>query len=450
MLIFLCRDRNFLKVTAGLLDVEDFKSREGKSAEREWVARVALDWWKKYKDPIAGDLRWMMQEYCREHKTLPRLKDKIFELVNQIRRAAPADLVAPEAVEKIVLEYKHRQRRKQFVEKLIEYQEKGKLTDQKILNEVGELQKQLGVAQKAIDYGITLKRRILRREKEKLRKFPFLLIDPLDDKVRTFPRGSLGLIIAKYARGKSMALAWIARAMALQGYNVLFFTLEDPIETVEDRLDSMMTGLPIMELQERSDELRERFKRIQYLLRGKIRMVDGTEGGMSVQRIEEVWERVRNQGYLADVVIIDYDDEIIPPFRYGKDDGRRREFADIYRALRVFASKKNIYVWTAAQTKRGKENQMIVTGDDIAEDISKVRKVAFCVGIGAGPGPDSIYGGDWGPNGRYLYIAKHKFDRQKIGWPILGDFDAGLFYDSEATLKKLDEYQRLRAKKRKK
>lgn len=444
MLAFLCRDRNFLKRTSSLLEVKDFKPRRGESQEQEWIAEAALTYWKDYGEPIGGMLKPLMQDFAREKKINQRLKDRLMDLTDRIRKGE--GLVAVEAIEKLIVEYKNRQSMRDFLDKLITYQEEGKLSEERVLRESYELTRKLGKSQKVTDYGWTLKKRILRREKEKLRKFPFLLIEPLDVHIKTIPRGTLALIIAKYARGKSMALAHIARAMALQGYNVLFFTLEDPQETVEDRLDAMMTGIPTRELGERPVSLKKKFRRVQDFLRGRIKIYDGTDGGMSVDKMEEIWERLRNQGFVADVVIIDYDDEIIPPKKYGEE--RRLEFADIYRQLRVFASRRQIYLWTAAQTKRGHEQQMVVGGDEIAEDISKIRKVAFCLGIGAGPGPDSIWG-DWGPNGRYIYVAKHKWDKMKIGWPIMGDFDSGLFYDSEATSRKMSEFEQARKKVKK-
>lgn len=461
MLLFLCRDRDFLKNTSSLLELDDFKGKDV-GPERAWVAEQALEYWKKYGEPIGPFLRPVMQEFCQTYRTektkqrmLPRIRERVLELVSTIRRAEREDLVAPEAVEQIIIGYKHRRAKAQFIDRLLDAQEKGTLEDGFILQEANDLVKKIGGEVQSVNYQKTLKQRLRRRAKEKLRKFPYLYIEQLDSEIKTFPRGSMGLIIAKYAMGKSMALAWIARAMALQGYNVLFFTLEDPRGVLEDRLDSMMTGLPIRELHEREQELIRRFKRLRYMMRGRIQIYDGTGGGLSVDRMEEIWERHRNQGFVADVVIIDYDDEIVPPFHYKTDDGRRKEFAEIYRRLRLFASKKDIWLWTAAQTRRGRkgkdkeDDQMVITGDDIAEDISKVRKVGFCLGIGSGPMKDGgFYGDSWGPNSRFLYVAKNKFDRMKIGWPIMGDFDNGLFYDAEATRKKMDEWRTKNGRKK--
>ena len=161
-------------------------------------------------------------------------------------------------------------------------------------------------------------------------------------------------------------------------------------------------------------------------MRSRLKIIDGTEGGISVLRIEEIWERERNRGFTADVVVIDYDDEIKPP---RKQEERRFEFADIYRSLRTFAAQKQVIVWTAAQTGRKTENMKVITAAATAEDISKIRKATLAIGIGKG---------DWGENSRYLYVAAHKFDKMHVGCNIMGDFGSGIFYDREATMRELD------------
>jgi len=221
------------------------------------------------------------------------------------------------------------------------------------------------------------------------------MIDPLDELIRGIGRGHLGVWLAYLKRGKSIALNHTALAYILQGLNVLYFTLEDPIDEVENRFDGAITSLPMKALVNKPKKVRLRFDRFIRLVRSHLKIVDGTEGGMSVTRIEEIWERERNRGFTADAVLIDYDDEIKPP---RKQEERRFEFADIYRSLRRFAAHKQVIVWTAAQTGRQTENMKIITAAATAEDISKIRKATLAIGIGKG---------DWGEHSRYLYVAAH-------------------------------------------
>lgn len=437
LIAFLCRDRSFLKKTSGLLDANDFKPRKDETQERFILAKLALNFWREYDEPIGGLLRTEVLDYCREkeNRVGTKLKEKLLDEVESIR--SNHSMVAVEALEQKVIAYKARRAKQQAIDELIQLQEKGKLSDERFLTICQDALQTFGHNYKVVDYMKGVEQRIRRRQIEAQRKFPYLMIEPLDVEVRAIPRGSVGLLLAKWKTGKSIGLTWIAYAMALQSYNVLLFTLEDPKNEVEDRLDGLLTALPVRQLVNLPNKLRKRFKRAKELLQGRIKIVDGTEGGMTVQRMEDIWEKERNRGFIADVVIVDYDDEIVPVNLYKGDAARRMQFADIYRDLRKFAARRDIYLWTAAQARRGKESQMVVSGEDAAEDISKIRKVAMCIGIGAGPQ-------DWKENGRHLHVAAHKYDRQKIGWSIMGDFNRGIFYDQAMTARMLKKEERKR------
>jgi hypothetical protein len=206
---------------------------------------------------------------------------------------------------------------------------------------------------------------------------------------------------------------------------------------VEDRLDASFTGIKLKRLTDRSDKLKRRLRKKLARLRGKIKVIDGTDGGMTVQRIEEVWENYRNQGFAADLLVIDYDEGIVPSEHYKGDSGERKESMEIYRALKTLAAKRQLWIWVFAQTRRGKPGQrkMIVNGDDSAIDISKARRCAMMLGIGDGPE-------EWGENSRYINVALHRYDRGGRGAPIMGDFERSIFYSREDTEKAMHEYSK--------
>ena len=440
----LCRDRNFLKRVSGLLSASDFKSRRnsGEGPEVEIIAGKALDWWQKYREPIGGMLKAEVQEYIYQHKDKigRKTKDKLIGMVEEVR--SNHSLVAVEALEHKVRVYKNRRAKQHAIMKLIEMQEKGELEGeqgdarfQRIIQETLETFKP---AYKATSFfsGKELGNRILRRQQEAARRWPTLFIPEVDTHVRAITRKGLGLVLALYKVGKSFCLIWIAHAMAWQGYNTLFLTLEDPKELVEDRLDALFTGMAMSELADKPNKLKRRLKKAKERILGRIKIIDATDGGWTVARIEEAWEAERNRGFAADCVIIDYDDEIQAVGKFSGESARRMQFAEIYRDLRGFAARNELFVWTAAQAKRGSEARMIVRGGDVAEDISKIRKVSFCLSIGAGPP-------EWkSDDARHIFVAAHKFDKQHMGWNIMGDFDKAAFYDREATAEKIKEMKK--------
>jgi len=430
LLMFVCRDRNFLKRTADLLSEKDFKPR-GKSSENIesfWIAEKAYKYWKDYHDPIGGLLRTEMQDFVSQHKKTigPKQKDKLFSIVDKIKHAN--GLVAVEAIEKKVIEYRQRKAKQHAVREMIELQEKGELSDQEFLKICRRALNFHDKTLKIVDYEKDIEQRIKRREANKNRKFPYIFIDAFDKECRTFPRGELGIGLAKYKAGKSTFAVHLGQAYALQGYNVIHFTLEDNVEMVEDRYDASFTGVKIKSLDKHHSTVRKHLKRALEELKGKIRIVDGTDGGMTVERMEEIWENLRNQGFAADVVIVDYDEGVIPPEHHKGEGGERREMQDIYKSLKSFGSRRDIYMWVMAQTKRGKSGvtKQVVTGDDAAMDISKIKRCALCIGIGDGP--------DKSPeDARFMFVAVHRYDKARFGWPVIGDYARSIFYDRDAT-----------------
>lgn len=429
MLMFLCRDRNFLKKTAGTLKDDDFKPRGGEGSwEIYAVAQKAFEFWHDYQEPIGGMLKPWMLDYIEQNKRKigHKSRDKILDLVNSIRNAD--NLVAVESIEKKVTEYKQRQAMSHAIKDIIKLKEAGELDARKFYKICREAVEERDHSIRVSDYNDekAIDKRITRREKQKHRRYPYLFIEQLDRAIRTFPKKNYGIILARYKTGKSTAAVFIDQVMALQGFNVLHYTLEDPKEDVEDKLDASFSGYKLKVLSEKPKKLKKRLRKALARLRARIKIVDGTDGGMTVARIEEIWERFRNQGFDAQVVVID-SDEMIEPLTHYKDN-ETRESKEIHKDIKKFVSRRELWGWVMAQTQRGKkgQRQMVVTGDDSATDISKQRRCAMCVGVGDGPE-------EYGEDGRYIYIATHRYDKMKIGWPIVGDFERGIFYDKERT-----------------
>lgn len=423
LLAFVVKDRHFLKECAELLTPADFRPKRSQHMERWIIAQLALDYWGKYREPIRKMLRAEIFSYAKSANLNARRQN---ELLDYAKRLVKTKLVAADALQDKVIEFKKEKLKTDAVQELIDAQGNGTLSDERWLeicqNAVDKFSKRSFEITDYFDEG-ELDKRNLRRGKYDGSRFPLMMMDPVDQAIRGVGRGHVGLLLGPYKSGKSLGLIHLAIAYPLQALNVLYFTLEDPKIDVEDRFDASVTALPIARLKDLPKKLKQRFLRTKELLRGRVRIVDGTDGGMTMRKIEEIYLEERNRGFTADVLIIDYDDEIVP---VRKRDQRREEFSDIYKALRVMAGKYKVIVWTAAQTKRDTEKLKIISGDSAAEDISKIRKVSLALGIGRG---------DWGDQSKFIYVAAHKFDRKWIGWNIMSDESRMLFYDRDATVK---------------
>lgn len=435
LLALLCLDRNFLKRMAPLLEADDFKPLRGEGTERWVMAQKALEFWAQYREPIGGMLKIEMLDWARQAAAGEKTKTRMLDLIQRIQKNQLR--VAPDSIADRVTEFKRQQAKKRAVESLLEWQERGELTDQKWLEVCMDGLKKFGKdGIGTTDWGETLEDRIQKRRQARMfRKRPLLMIDPLDEQVQAIGRGELGVWLAYAKKGKSLAMEWVALAYILQGLNVLHITLEDPMETVEARLDAAVTEIPIHDLVSREDTVRKRFARFHRIMRSRLKLVDGTEGEITVAKVEQLWEQERNRGWTADAVIVDYDDEIRPTRKWTGDAARRMEFAEIYRDLRQLASRRQIIVWTAAQAKRQAEGKKIVAGSMIAEDISKVRKCTMVISIGVG---------DWGEESRYLHVAAHRTDKTGVGGNIMTDTDRGIFYVRDETLRRRAQARRQR------
>jgi len=408
-----------------------------RNGHSRWVAaEVALNHYVKYQSPIGKLLRSSLIAYARELHLSANVVKGLIEYSTHIQQLR---ITAPDAIVDKIITYKRERMRATALQQMTELQSVGELSDEK-WREITEavLVKKNG-AQKAVEFfsDAEVENRIARRAlRERSTHTPFLFIDPIDMRVRALARGQIGTILAPPERGKSMMLSWIAVAYTLQRLNVLVVTLEDPRSEYDDRIDAAVTGIRVDRLSENPDLYRRRFNKFKRLVHTHLRIIDATDpdgdsAGVTVLDLEKFIMRERDQGFITDALIVDYDDEIAPTRKHAGDSSRRFEFADIYRDLRRLAAKYNLFLWTAAQTQRNTSHLRILTGDKLAEDYSKIRKVRMALSLGQG---------DWGDESIYLYVAKHNYGKSRFGANILTDREHMLIYDREATRKRqLDE-----------
>ena len=438
LLGFICRDRQFLKDTGYLLSPDDFKPISKSDDRSIWtIAKLALEHYNKTREPIGPLLRILTVDHADNIKLGEKQTEKLLDVVNEINEDH-REIISVDTVAEKVIQYKKTRLKKLAVERAMGLMEKGELTDDAWLNICQQgVQTFSSIRNDVIDYFDEYEERIKRREyRERVVKYPLTLIDPLDSEVRTITRGQSGVILALLKYGKSTFGLWFAVAYAFQGIDSLLFTLEDGEEITTNRLDAMLTGMFINELNENSEKFRRKFKRIRRFIHGKIRIIDGTGGGYSVARMEDTYEKFRNQGFTAGASFCDYDEEVDPPVKYGKDPSARRlELSDIHREYRRFIARRGLLGWMLAQTNRKAEDRKWITLGMVGEDISKIKKTHCCVGIGAG---------DWGENSRFVQIVASKTDKQHVGWNIMTDYSRGIAYDREATLSRMRKEEKRR------
>lgn len=422
----LCRDLEFLRTCSSFLDAKDFRPLPGQQNGRSrWItAERALDYYQRYGEPVS---RLLPSELLSHAKSIGLGDRESKELTSYAQQLLEQKIVGVESVTTRVREYKCARIKSSALEEMIELQSQGTLTDERWLEISQRATEGIRGDLQPVDFFSALDSRIERRAGHSYYRHPPLLIEPFDTITRSIGIGQLGLVLAPYKRGKSLFLIWIARSYVVQRLNVLFITLEDPVTDVEDRFDAAVSSIPVQRLSEMPNRLRRQFAQFQRMAANRLRIYDGTEGGVTTQVIEQLYLRERDRGFRADAIIVDYDDEIVPSDRKKE---RRFEFADIYRDLRQMASKHQVILWTAAQTQRGTEELKVLGADRLAEDISKVRKATIAISLGKG---------EWGDESMYLWVAAYKFGAQHIGCNVMTDKSRMLAYDRERTQLKLLE-----------
>jgi hypothetical protein len=434
LLSFICRDRTFVKNVGYLLTPDDFKPvSKSDGQEIHTVAKLAFDHYNKTREPIGALLRTFVLDYADHKKLGEKPTLKLLEIVKEINNGHK-DVISVEAVADKVIAFKKNRLKKLALEQAIHLMDKGELTDEKWYSICQQAVDTFSSKVDPLDYFEEAEQRIKRREhQERTVRYPLTFIDPLDEHVRTITRKQSGLIMAITKGGKSLLALWLAFHYALQGLNSLLLSLEDGEQITTDRLDALVTGICIRDLNEESDKFKKKFKRIKNLIHSKIKIIDGTEGGWSVARMEDEWNRLRNKGWIADATFCDYDEEVDPPIKYGKDPSALRlQLSDIHKEFRRYISRTNQYGWMLCQTNRGADGRKWLSKRHIGEDYSKLKKTHCAIGIGDG---------DWGDNSKFVQIIASKNDKMKIGWNIMTDFERGTFYVRDATLKMMRKEQ---------
>ena len=429
----LATDPTALKTCAHLLKAEDFAPIRGHQRGRpRWtIADRILAHFKQTHEPIGKLLRAEVLEYATGLQLGQR---QVEELESYLKYLKTVEVTGPTAITEKIVKYKSQRLKAAVLEEMVEAHAAGQLTDEKWQQLSRKaMNGNANGSHEARDYFATAEQRIQAREQRShslLSRVPAFLIDPLDALVRGVGPGQLGLILAPTGRGKSMAMVWMAMVFAIQRVNVLYVTLEDPLEEVENRMDAAATAIPMANLPEMPRRFKETFERFQnrHALEGRLRVVDGTMDSLSVEQIEQIVMSERERGFRTEALLIDYD-EFIAPATKSKE--KRFEIDSIYIALHQLASRHNLILWTASQSQRSTSTLKILTVDKVAEDLGKARKSSLVLSLGKG---------EWGDSSIFMWVAKHRHDKSHVGANIVSDLDRMLLYDRDATRRAATQY----------
>jgi len=200
------------------------------------------------------------------------------------------------------------------------------------------------------------------------RKYP-TNIAPLDACLTGGLRNKqLGIVAGGTGRGKSVFLEWLSWIGVILGHKVVYFTLELSEDAVAERFDSMLSKVQIHELEMFDDKVQKALELNMKAYGASLIIKEYPEDTATVGTLEAFCRTLTSQGFMPDMVIVDYIDLLKPHRLYGDP---TQEVDAITKALRGLSKKLDVPIWTATQLNRG--GMVMETPDEssIAGAVSK-------------------------------------------------------------------------------
>lgn len=192
-------------------------------------------------------------------------------------------------------------------------------------------------------------------------------------------REELSLLMGPAKAGKSMGLAEFGKAASLDGYNVIYFTLENSNQITADRIDANIADTMVKELSLTPNAVKAKIQAANAKA-GAFKIVRYPSGVMKPSMMRRVLEKDRNRGQTYDLIIVDYADIMAPevfttsPIENSKS---------IYLAIRGIGQEYKAALLTATQTNREGAKKDTAKATDVAEDFNRIRIADLVIGINA-------------------------------------------------------------------
>jgi len=218
-------------------------------------------------------------------------------------------------------------------------------------------------------------------------------------------RGELGVVTANTGVGKSHWLVAMGAEAMRHGKNVVHYTFELSEEAVGLRYDSNLCNIPSNEVQDRKEEVLERYEDSDL---GNLIIKEYPTGTASILTIKNHLDKLLLRDFKPALIVIDYADIMRSTRQF---DSMRHELKLIYEELRNLAMELKIPVWTASQANRDSANSDIVGLENMAEAYSKAMVADLVVSISRKATEKASGAGR-------LFVAKNRAGRDGLLFPI--------------------------------
>ena len=218
----------------------------------------------------------------------------------------------------------------------------------------------------------------------------------------------LAVVIAPTGAGKSMVLVHLGTQALKLGKKVVHYTLELADTVVGLRYDSCLSKVDLKDIMESKEIVKEKIQDIP----GKLIIKEYPTKSASTKSIKNHLEKLKKQGILPDVVIVDYADLLRPVSSSAE---KRHDLESIYEELRGMATEFECAFVTASQTNRGGLNAEVITMESISEAFNKCFVADFIFSLSRTPQ-------DKQANSGRIFIAKNRNGPDGLVFPAAVDW----------------------------
>lgn len=216
-----------------------------------------------------------------------------------------------------------------------------------------------------------------------------------------YGKGDLVLVFGNPKGGKSWAIAAMAVYAAILGKNVVIYALELGEEYVGKRLDSILTGISVSEI----DDIRYRptIDEAMSKLKGNIKIKKYPPKRASLSTIENHQRQLKNEGFETEVIFIDYLDLLK---NRGSRKERKDDIDDVYTDAKGLAVELDIPIVSPSQANRAGADKEILESIHIAGSYDKIMIGDIVISLArgrkdrlSGAGRWHFMGNRYGPDG---------------------------------------------------
>ena len=227
-------------------------------------------------------------------------------------------------------------------------------------------------------------------------------------------RGELAAVTAPSGVGKSLFLANVAVRNINRGKCVLYLSLEMKQDKVAERIDTMLTKVPIEELYSKQEKV---FEGIESKVKDKLGndrklliIKEFPASSADINTLRAYNSQLVLRGFKPDLVILDYVGEMKDYPDMKTCESRER----LVRDLRRFAAEEDVCVFTALQPNRAGKNvskDSYIDDEHFGDSIGQIRPMDACWSLNQNEEEESI-------GVLRLWVIKHRDGRSRF-WVYL-------------------------------